>query len=97
MKNTAASTTGKSRLRSAWTVRRPRPGHAKIVSVITAPPMICPSSRPASVTIGIAELRSVCLPITRPSPSPLARAVRMYSSPRTSSTAERVRRVMRAE
>ena len=76
---------------------RPSPGHAKIVSVMTAPPRSWPASSPASVTMGIAELRSVCLAMTRPSPSPLARAVVMYSSPRTSSTAERVSRATRAE
>ena len=88
---------GKSRFSSACTVSRPSPGHAKIVSVITAPPSTCPASSPASVTIGIAELRSVCLPITRASRRPFARAVRMYSSFRTSRTAERVSRAIRAE
>src|SRR5262245_66027663 len=68
-----------------------------MVSVITAPPSTCPASRPASVTMGMAELRSVCFPITRPSPSPLARAVRTYSSPSASSTAERGRRALREE
>ena len=96
MNDTAAITTGKSRLSSACTVRRPSPGQAKIVSVMTAPPRSWPASSPASVTIGIAELRSVCLPITRPSPSPLARAVLMNSSLSTSSMAERVSRATRA-
>src|SRR5262249_34108274 len=75
MTKTAARTTGKSRLRSACTVRRPSPGHAKIVSVMTAPPRSWPISSPASVTIGIAELCSVCLATTRGSLRPLARAV----------------------
>ena len=93
---TAASTTGKSRLSSAWTVSRPSPGHAKMVSVMTAPPRSWPVSSPARVTMGIAEFLRVCLPMTIRSASPLARAVSTNSSLRVSSTEERVSRAMRA-
>ena len=75
---------------------RPTPGHAKMVSVMTAPPRSWPVSSPARVTMGMAAFLSVCLPTTTSSASPFARAVRMKSSPRMSSTDERVRRAMRA-
>ncbi len=67
-----------------------------MVSVITAPPRSWPVSSPASVTIGMAEFLSVCLPITIHSESPFALAVSTYSSLSVSSTDERVSRAIRA-
>ena len=53
------------------------PGHAKTVSVTTAPPRSVPNCSPVIVTIGIAAFLSVCLATTHVSATPLARAVRM--------------------
>ena len=45
-------------------------------SVTIAPPIRVPTSMPSSVTTGISELRSVCLPTTVRRGRPLAIAVR---------------------
>ena len=55
----------------------PIPGQANTVSTITAPPSRNGSERPSSVMMGIIALRMACLPMTRVSLSPFARAVRM--------------------
>src|SRR3989442_376951 len=89
-------TTGKSRKKIASTTSLPIPGHAKIDSVITAPPSSVPICRPSTVSSGIVALRSAWRRTTRGSPSPLARPVRMYSWPRISSRLERVRRATSA-
>src|SRR5438874_744513 len=78
-------TTGKSRKKIASTTSLPMPGHAKIDSVITAPPSSVPICRPSTVSSGMVALRSAWCSTTRRSPRPLARPVRMYSWPRISS------------
>src|SRR5437763_1003250 len=75
---------------------RPMPGHAKTVSVTTAPPSSVPNCRPVIVTTGSAAFLSVCFITTAASGKPLARAVRTKSWRSTSSTAERVSRAMEA-
>src|SRR5437667_693318 len=75
---------------------RPSPGSAKMVSVSTAPLSNRPSCSPTSVTTGSSALRSACRLTTRRSARPFARAVRMKSSPRTSSIVERPMRAMAA-
>ena len=52
------------------------PGHAKMVSVTTAPPRSCANCSPSRVTIGIAAFLSAWPASTRTSLTPLARAVR---------------------
>ena len=61
----------------ACTLRRPTPGHAKIVSVMTEPPSSVPSSMPTIVTMGMAAFFSACFHTTGGLLTPLARAVRM--------------------
>src|SRR4029077_3197187 len=73
---TTPCTTGKSRLKIASTTSRPMPGHAKMVSVTTAPPRSWANCSPSRVTIGIAAFLSACPASTRTSLTPLARAVR---------------------
>src|SRR5215475_6153735 len=75
---------------------RPTPGHAKMVSVTTAPPRRKPYWRPTTVTTGMSALVSACLATTPAGGTPLARAVVTYSRPSTSSMPERVRRLMMA-
>ena len=52
------------------------PGQANIVSVTSAPEKRAPNSSATMVTMGMVALRSAWRQTTRPSPSPLARAVR---------------------
>ena len=73
---TPAWTTGKSSWRMAPTMRRPTPGTANTVSVMTAPPSSRPNCRPVTVTSGSAAFFSACRPMTSHSDTPLARAVR---------------------
>jgi hypothetical protein len=61
----------------ACTERRPTPGHAKMVSVMTEPPRRVPSSIPMMVTMGMEAFLSACFHTTGCSLTPLARAVRM--------------------
>ena len=75
--STAHWTTGKSWLRIASTVSDATPGHAKTVSVTTAPPRSWPNWRPRMVMTGMQALRKACLATTTPSRTPLARAVLM--------------------
>ncbi|MNY74521.1 hypothetical protein D3C86_2135700 [compost metagenome] len=55
----------------------PMPGQLKMVSVITAPPKRVGMAIMTTVTTGIKALRRAWRAMTRRSPSPLARAVRM--------------------
>src|SRR5229473_5121555 len=75
---------------------RPTPGHAKMVSVTTAPPRRKPYWSPTTVTTGISAFLRACLPTTLQGGTPLARAVVTYSRPSTSSMPERVSRLMMA-
>src|SRR5499427_199210 len=70
-------TTGKSRKKMASTMSLPMPGHAKIDSVMTAPPRRAPICSPITVSTGMAALRRAWRKITLRSASPLARPVRM--------------------
>jgi hypothetical protein len=69
------------RLRSCWKMpassSRPRPGHAKMVSVTTAPPSSNTKSMAQMVARGIRAFRRPCSRITVRRGSPLARPVRM--------------------
>jgi hypothetical protein len=78
------------------TIRRPRPGSEKIVSVSTAPDSSRPSCRPITVTIGMSALRRMWRTTTRRSVMPLARAVRTWSSVAVASISERVMRAIMA-
>src|SRR5580698_2325902 len=77
----------------ALTVSRPRPGQLKMVSVTMAPASSAPNCSPTTVTIGTSALGSAWRQTTAVSLSPLARAVRMYSCPSSSSIAVRTMRV----
>ncbi len=69
---------GRSDRLIALKVSAPIPGMLKTVSVrIALPARSTATSSPSSVTIGVIALRSTCLPITRRSDRPFARAVRM--------------------
>src|SRR5207245_2992215 len=89
---TAHWTTGKSWLRIDSTVRVATPGQAKTVSVMMAPPRSWPNWSPRTVMIGMHALRNACLTTTVRSPTPLARAVLMYSMLLTSITPDRHKR-----
>src|SRR5207249_6672963 len=91
---TAHWTTGKSWLRIDSTVSVATPGHAKTVSVMMAPPSSWPNCRPSTVMTGMQALRNACFTTTRPSASPLARAVLMNSMFMTSITPERTSRMV---
>ena len=52
------------------------PGHAKMVSMITAPLSMKVKASPHAVSTGISALRRACFHTTMPSARPLARAVR---------------------
>lgn len=67
----------------------PKPGQLKMDSTMYDPPSSPGSDSPKSVIIGMRALRSAWTKITRFSPKPLARAVRMKSSWITSSILER--------
>ena len=68
--------TGMSRLEIASNASRPTPGHAKMLSVKTAPPSKRPVCKPTTVMIGTSAFRSAWrITIVRAS-SPFARAVR---------------------
>jgi len=69
-------TTFRSTLRAPSHAYRPIPGQAKIVSVMTAPPMRNPTRRPITVTTGIAAFFITWRQITARSARPLLRAVR---------------------
>ena len=58
----------------------PTPGSAKICSTMIAPPSSRPNSNPMAVTTGIIALRRTCLTTTFFPSSPLAQAVRTWSS-----------------
>ncbi len=73
------------------------PGRPNTVSVTIAPPISSAKVRPSTVTTGISALRSAWCSTTRRSDTPLARAVRMWSSPSTSSMLARVKRRISAE
>src|SRR4030095_4862815 len=68
--------------------------HAKTVWVMMAPPRSWPNCRPSTVITGMHALRNACFTTTRPSASPLARAVLMNSMFITSITPERTRRMV---
>src|ERR1700723_2769307 len=72
------------------------PGRLNTFSTSTAPAIRKENCRPMMVTIGTSELRTACRQSTWPAVNPFARAVRMKSSPVTSSPAERVTRVRTA-
>ena len=73
---TPASTTGKSFFRIASRIMVPTPGHAKTVSVMTAPPRSPPNWSPSTVTMGRSAFFSAWRAAIALSASPLARAVR---------------------
>jgi hypothetical protein len=83
-----------SRSMTAETMARPSPGTPKACSTATEPPSTKPSRTPEMVITGSSALGSACRITTRPSLSPLARAVRTKSSPMTSSRQERDMRAM---
>ena len=93
---TPACTTGKSFASIACTISRPTPGQENTVSVTTDPPSNSPARMPVIVTTGISELRATCHRNTVPGISPLARAVRTWSSRSTSSIPDRSSRAMEA-
>ena len=66
------------------------PGHAKIVSVITAPVSTAPNWRPMSVTTGIRLFRNACRRTARLWEAPRARAACTYGSRSSSSNEARV-------
>src|SRR5918911_2674641 len=66
----------KSRSKSACTMRRPKPGMEKMVSVSTRPPRRLATARPEEVTTGMRALRVAWRKMTTQRPSPFARAVR---------------------
>ena len=72
------------------------PGSENVLSVRIAPPSSSPRSRPKIVRIGVSAERSPCLTTTVRSGRPLARAVRMKSSPIVSSMPARVSRAYAA-
>ena len=81
MKNAPKSVTpmigGRSKFAIDCAAYWPTPWRSNTVSVrIAPPPSTAAKSRPNSVTIGISELRSTCLTITRRGATPFARAVR---------------------
>src|SRR6218665_2280623 len=78
--STSVWITGKSRICTASTSRRPRPGQLNTASTRIEPPSRKPNCRPIIVTTGISALRSVCLNTTLDSRTPLARAGRTKSS-----------------
>ena len=71
-------------------VNCPKPGIPKIISTKMAPFTIEISMSPAEVITGVRTGRSIWREMTMRSGIPLARAVRTYSSPITSSMAARV-------
>lgn len=75
--STQPFTSGMSRARIPCTISVPTPGHAKTVSVSTAPPSRYPAWTPMTVTIGTSAFLSAWRTTTRRSTSPFARAVRM--------------------
>ena len=56
------------------TIRRPTPGTANTVSVITAPPSSSPMCSPTIVTVAMIAFRRMWRPITSEGRRPLARA-----------------------
>ena len=64
-----------------------------MVSVIRAPLNRVPKLKPMMVTTGIRALRRACTLTTRPSPTPLARAVRIWSIRMVSIMEARTKRV----
>ena len=77
---------------TASTEYLPMPGSENVLSVRIAPPSSSPRSRPKMVRIGVSAARSPCRTTTVRSGKPLARAVRMKSSPIVSSMPARVSR-----
>ncbi|CFN69850.1 Uncharacterised protein [Bordetella pertussis] len=76
--------------------RRPRPGMLNTDSVTTTPLISSATPTPITVAMGTAALRRAWPSSTPVSPSPLARAVRMKSSPMTSMMLVRVMRAISA-
>ena len=83
--STTPSSTGMSRLDTAFTVSEPSPARPKTVSVTTAPPTSSPNSRPAMVIAGRSELRSTSRQKMRASLAPRARTTCTNGWARTSS------------
>src|SRR6516164_4758940 len=65
----------------ATTIRRPRPGHPKMASVITAPPSRYPNNTAMIVITGSKEIFNTCFQRTYPSDKPFAYATRTKSAP----------------
>ena len=78
-------------------IRRPAPGIANTVSVITAPPIRVPMLSPNRVTVEISALRSTWRAITIRGRRPLARAKSTYSAPSTSMIEARRLRISTAD
>src|ERR1700682_5282459 len=60
---------------------RPTPGHAKMVSVMTAPVSTAPNWRPSTVTIGMRLFLNACLSTARTRDTPRARRAKREARP----------------
>jgi hypothetical protein len=88
--STTPTITGTSRLVTAESAVRPRPGRAKICSTTTAPEMRKPNAQPESAIPGAAACRSACRSRTPASDSPRARAASAKGESSASSSASRM-------
>lgn len=77
MTSTAAVTTGKSSVLSAFTISFPKPFHPKINSTKTAPASIDANQPEVAVITGFKAFLSACFRITSDDFSPFANAVRI--------------------
>src|SRR5262245_35068413 len=94
--STVVCTTGKSRNEMPSKSNRPTPGQANTDSTTNATLTINTRLMPARVRTGMTAFLKACFAITKRSESPLMRASLMYSLPKTSSMADRARRMWAA-